>query len=56
MKEDIEKVAELLFQRCCFDPIYMDEEFIRNRCRAALESLNEEEYKQVCEKLKHEEI
>ena len=52
MKEDIEQMAELLFQQCYFDPLYMDEEFTRQRCRLALESLSEEEYRQITEKLR----
>ena len=52
MKEDIEQMAELLFQQCCFDPLYMDEKFTRQRCRLALESLSDEEYRQITEKLR----
>jgi hypothetical protein len=52
MKEDIDQMTELLFQQCRFDPLYMDEEFTRQRCRLALESLSDEEYKHFCTKLK----
>lgn len=55
MKEDIEEVADLLFKKCCFDPIYMDEAYTRQRCRLALESLTEEEYAQVRMKLENDE-
>lgn len=55
MKKDIEQVAEKLFQQCRFDPDYMDEEYIRQRCKLALESLTDEEYIQICEKLMREE-
>ena len=52
MKKDIEEMSELLFKLCCFDPTYMDEDYTRQRCRLALESLSDEEYKQIIEKLK----
>lgn len=52
MKENIEQMAELFFQQCCFNPLYMDEKFTRQRCRLALESLSDEEYKQITEKLR----
>ena len=55
MKEDIHEMAELLFSQCCFDPRYMDEEFTRQRCYFALESLTDEEYKYIWKKLKQEE-
>lgn len=51
MKKDIEQVTELLFQHCRFDPTYMDEEYTRKQCRTALESLTDEEYAQLREKL-----
>ena len=52
MKEDIEQMAELLFQQCCFNPLYMDEEFTHQRCCLALENLSDEEYRQITEKLR----
>ena len=54
MKEDIELLVELLFQNCCFDPVYMDETYARHRFRLALESMSDEEYAWVCEKMKVE--
>lgn len=55
MKKDIEQVAEILFQRCRFDPDYMDEDYVRKQCRTSLEYLTDEEYSQVREKLMREE-
>ena len=55
MKKDIEQVAEILFQKCCFDPDYMDEEYTRKQCSTSLEYLTDEEYEQVHEKLMQEE-
>lgn len=55
MKKDIEQVAEMLFQQCRFNPDYMDKDYTRQRCRLALESLTDEEYAQVREKLMREE-
>ena len=54
MKPDIDEAVELFFSHCLFDPIYMDEKFIKDRIRCALESLSDDEYRQVVEKLKKE--
>ena len=53
MKRDIDYVADLLFKNCCFNPLYMDEAFTRQRCRWALESLSDEEYEQIRKKLEN---
>lgn len=55
MKKDIEQVAEILFQKCRFDPDCMDEDYVRKQCRTSLEYLTDEEYAQVREKLMQEE-
>ena len=53
MKEDIEELVELLFQHCYFDPVYMNEEFARQRYRCALENLSDEEYEQIKARIKN---
>ena len=52
MKPDIDEAVELFFSHCLFDSIYMDETYIKGRIRHALESLSDEEYIQVVEKLR----
>lgn len=52
--EEVEDLADKLFQHCVFDPLYMDEAFARERFKKALISLDDEEYLYI--KRKMEEI
>lgn len=52
MKPDIDEIVELFFSQCRFDSMYMDEKFTKDRIRFALESLSDDEYHQIVEKLK----
>lgn len=35
-QKQIEELVELLFQDCCFDPLFMDEAFCKEQFRTAL--------------------
>lgn len=53
MKSDkeIEELVEKLFRDCAFDPAYMSESFAKERFRAALIALDDEEYEYVKKKM-----
>ena len=42
--EELEALADKMFQHCVFDPQYMDEAFARERFKKALAVLDDEEY------------
>ena len=45
--EEIEALVDKLFQACLFDPDYMSESFVRQRFRAALVELDEQEFEYI---------
>ena len=45
--EEIEALADRLFQSCCFDPVYMDETFARERFRKALAELDDQDFERI---------
>lgn len=45
--EEIEALADKLFQACLFDPVYMSESFARQRFRAALAELDDQEFEHI---------
>ena len=51
MRSDIDKLVDKLFAECCFDPVYMDEQFTREQFRTALESLDDMEYEYIRDKM-----
>lgn len=51
MRSDIDKLVDKLFADCCFDPVYMDEQFTREQFRTALESLDDMEYEYIRDKM-----
>lgn len=46
----IEKMVEVLFQDCLFDPLYMSEAFARERFRMTLASMTETEWQWIIAK------
>ena len=50
MREELEK---LLFQNCCFNPIFMDAEFRQQQIKNAVAELTDEEVIELYTKLKN---
>lgn len=50
MREELEK---LLFQNCCFNPIYMNTEHRQQQIKNAVAELTDEEVMELCTKLKN---
>lgn len=49
--EEIEALADKMFQHCVFDPQCMDEAFARERFKKALIALDDEEYLYIKKKM-----
>ena len=45
--EEIEALADKLFQACLFDPIYMSESFVRRSFREALAKLDDHDFEHI---------
>lgn len=45
--EEIEALADKLFQTCLFDPDYMSESFARQRFREALAELDDQDFEYI---------
>lgn len=45
--EEIEALADKLFQACLFDPAYMSESFAKQRFREALAELDEQDFEHI---------
>ena len=45
--EEIEALADKLFQACRFDPAYMSESFVRRRFREALAGLDDQGFEYI---------
>ena len=45
--EEIETLADKLFQACLFDPAYMSESFARQRFREALIELDDQDFERI---------
>lgn len=53
-EEEIEALAERLFQACSFDPVYMDESFARQRFRKALAELDDQDFERIKKRMEEE--
>ena len=49
--EEIESLADKLFQACLFDPTYMSESFAKQRFREALAELDEQDFERIKRKM-----
>ena len=45
--EEIEALADKLFQACLFDPAYMSESFAKQRFREALAELDDQDFERI---------
>jgi tRNA(Ile)-lysidine synthase TilS/MesJ len=45
--EEIEALADKLFQACLFDPTYMSESFARQRFQEALAELDDQDFEHI---------
>ena len=49
--EEIEALADKLFQACLFDPTYMSESFVRRSFREALAKLDDQDFEYIKQRM-----